>query len=96
MAIEWLDYISKKDNIIIKHALNDGEFIIPDTKFKADGYCYKTNTIYEFNGDYWHGNLDIYNENDKSFYGKTFKELYDKTIDKENIIKSLGYNLVVM
>lgn len=32
MAIEWLDYISKKDNIIIKHALNEGEFTILNLK----------------------------------------------------------------
>ena len=31
--------IKKKDNIIIQHAENDGEYLIPKTKYKADGFC---------------------------------------------------------
>ena len=30
----------------------------------VDGYDSKTNTIYEFNGDFWHGNPNIYNLTD--------------------------------
>ena len=56
MSINWLNFISKKDNITIQHALNYGEYKIPNTRLKADGYCKETNTIYEFHGDYWHGN----------------------------------------
>jgi hypothetical protein len=31
-----------------------------------------------------------------SYFHKTFGELYEKTIKKEEIIRGLGYNLVVM
>lgn len=27
---------------------------------KVDGFCEQTNTVYEYHGDYWHGNPDIY------------------------------------
>ncbi len=66
-------------------------------RLRVDGYSPPTNTVYEFHGDYWHGNPKIYDSekyNDVS--GFTFGELYQKTISKENLIKSLGYNLVVI
>ena len=96
ISIEWLDFISKKDNILIKHAENHGEYKIPNTRLKADGYCKETNTIYEFHGDYWHGNPKVFEPNEKTYFGKTFKELYKKTIQKEILIKEKGFNLITM
>lgn len=94
--IQWLNLISTLQNIDIQHAENSIEYTIPNTRLKADGYCESTNTIYEFHGDYFHGNPKIYNPSDMTYYHKTFGELYQKTLDKEELIKSLGYNLVVM
>ncbi len=93
----WLESISKEETIYIQCARTGGEFKIPDTQYHADGYCAETNTIYEFHGDYWHGNPKIYapeliNEVSK----KTMGELYQATLSKENRIKDLGYNLIVM
>ena len=93
--IHWLDFISKLLNINIQHAENDGEYIFDN--LKADGYCKETNTIYEFHGDFWHGNPKIYNSTDvNKKNSKTFGELYQNTLKKEQLIKDLGYNLVVM
>ena len=94
--IQWLNFIQSKYNIIIKHALNDGEFKIPTTRYKADGYCEETNTIYEFHGDLWHGNPIMYNQEDISFFGKKYGELYQNTLEREQQISDLGYNLVIM
>jgi hypothetical protein len=94
--IEWLNFISKYYKMNIQHAENRNEFIIPTTKYKADGYCEETNTIYEFHGDLWHGNPKIYNLNDTSYFGIKYGELYEKTLEREKLIKDLGYNLVVM
>jgi hypothetical protein len=95
--ILWLELISKLNNIKINHAENEGEFIIPNTRYRADGYCPETNTIYEFHGDYWHGNpnkfkCDEYNKTTNCNFG----ELYQKTLEKEKKIKLLGYNLVTI
>ena len=95
-GIEYLEFIAIKYKIFLQHANNIGEFKIPKTNYKADGYCENTNTIYEFYGDYFHGNPRIFDKNDKVFYGKTFGELYETTINRENIIKNLGYNLVTI
>jgi hypothetical protein len=96
-SILWLDFLSKLSNIDIQHAHNDGEYLIPTTKYRADGYCKENNTIYEFHGDFWHGNPKKFNPDDiNEITKKTFKELYDETLIRENKIKDLGYNLVVI
>ena len=95
--IQWLNFISALRNNHIIHALNDGEYVIPNTKFKADGYCKETNTIYEFHGHYWHGNPKLYNANKiNKTVNCTFGELYKNTLLREEQIKDLGYSLVVM
>jgi len=95
--IQWLNFIQLKDNILIKHAENGNELSIPNTNYKSDGYCEETNTIYEFHGDYWHGNPNkfISTEINKSTK-TTFGELYQNTLEREQQIRDLGYNLVIM
>ncbi len=96
-CLKWIENIASVEDIHIQHAGNGGEYGIPSTPYHADGYCAETNTIYEFHGDYWHGNPKIY---DSKYTNKVVNipmgELYQKTINRENKIKELGYNLVVM
>ena len=40
--IEWLNFLSLYYNINIQHAENEGEYKIPETNYKADGYCKET------------------------------------------------------
>lgn len=91
--IKWLTFL----HLSIQHAENGGEYCIPETKYRADGYCKETNTIYEFHGDYWHGNPKLFDKDKMNMVSKkTFGELYQLTLKKEEVIKKLGYNLVVM
>lgn len=61
----------------------------------VDGYCESTNTIYEFDGDFIHGNPKYYNPEDTNgLTGKTFGELYEATLKKRETILKAGYNLV--
>ena len=95
--IKWLDFISSYNQIKIQHAENEGEYVIPSTKYSADGYCLETNTIYEFHGDFWHGNPTKFNPTDiNPISNKTFGELYQRTLDREQEIKNLGYNLIII
>ena len=97
LQIYWLNFISTYYGIKIIHAENGNEYIIPNTRFKADGYCIETNTIYEFNGDYWHGNPNIYHSNQFNNTTKcTFGELYQSTISKEQQIRDLGFNIITI
>ena len=96
-SINWLEYVSKQKKIFIQHAQNIGEYKIPNTKFKVDGYCKENNTIYEFYGDYWHGNPEIFipcNFNKKN--DKKFGKLYLDTLKREKIIIELGYNIITI
>ena len=95
-AIKYLDFISIYNNIFIKHQLNGGEYTILNTRYKADGYCEETNTIYEFHGTIYHGDPRWCNPNDFNYLGKNYGELYQKTLEREQQIKDVGYNLIVM
>ncbi len=68
---------------------------VGNKSFYVDGFDVKTNTAYEFNGDYFHGNPafffgGIINRSCKRSYG----ELYTNTIEKEKLLKSAGYNVI--
>lgn len=96
LQIAWLDKIMLEENIKIQYALTpEGEFKIPKIG-SVDGYCHETFTVYEFHGDFWHGNPLRYDPNDINPVCKTpFKELYRKTIKREDKIRMLGYRLIV-
>lgn len=96
-AILWLNFVSKMYNIDIQHAENGNEYKIPNTNLYVDGYCKENNTVYEFHGDFWHGNPNIYNSTDiNCISNKTFNELYKNTLKREDKIKELGYNLTII
>jgi hypothetical protein len=63
--------------------------------YKVDGI--KNNKIFEFLGDYYHGNPKKY---DATLYNqichKTFGELYNKTIEKFSKLNGLGYSIYYM
>jgi len=88
---EWLDslHIDKKYH---QKTIKIGNVII-----RADAYVPETNTVYEFHGNYWHGNPKLFKADDINKRSKkTFGELYQKTLDREELIRNAGYNLVVM
>ncbi len=91
ISIQWLNYLGLTYKI--QHAENGGEFCVPNTKFKSDGYCIETNTIFEFHGNIWHGNPKMFKMEDINLItGITYGELYDKTIQKRDKLIKLGYN----
>ena len=53
VAVKWLSYISEKEDLYIQHVRNGGEKRVGD--YSLDGYCEETNTVYEFQGCFWHG-----------------------------------------
>lgn len=97
-CIEWLKYLEKTEGITIRNALNGGEFSIKTSKgyrYPVDGYCEQTNTVYEFQGDYWHGNPAIYKEDDM-IHGIPYSEKWKKDALKKKTFEELGYKVVTM
>jgi hypothetical protein len=93
--ILWLKFMELYHGVTIQHAENNIEYKIPNTPFKADGYCAETNTIYEFYGDFWHGNPKVFEPNKLNRVTKcTFNQLYNATMTREDTIRNLGYNVV--
>ena len=73
------------------------QYRVPDLNFIVDGFDPLTNTIYEFYGDYWHGNPAKFSSekiNTRTPKKKTFGQLYVDTINRENILRNAGYNIV--
>ena len=65
--------------------------------YLVDAFIPETSTVYEFWGDYWHGNPVVYPPHDINPTNKqTFGELYQKTVDRVAIFQDAGYSLVCM
>lgn len=61
----------------------------------VDGIDYERKIVYEFYGDFFHGNPKVYNSDEiNPLLKETFGELYKKTLIKEEIIKQSGYEIV--
>lgn len=53
--------------------------------------------IYEYYGDFFHGNPNIYNKDDiNPLLNEKYGDLYHKTMVKEEIIKNHGYRLITI
>lgn len=70
------------------------EYKVPGTNYAVDGYDPTTNTVYEFLGDFWHGNLAVFDP--EMLHPKkqvTFEELFISTINRLTEIRDLGYTV---
>ena len=86
----WLDFLGVEQRQLW--------ITLPNRKrICVDGYDPRTNTIFEFHGDYWHGNPNLYpaagiNGRTKRTHG----ESYQRTLAKEQAILAAGYRLVTI
>lgn len=91
---EWLTYLQIPDTPAHRQVRID----IGGTIVYCDGYNPLNNTVYEFYGDGWHGNPAIYVATDIpiSHVRKTAGELWQATLQREELIRNAGYTLVTM
>lgn len=89
LEILWLD------DLKIPKEYRQKIIYINNKIYKVDAYDPNINTIYEFNGDYWHGNPKFYDK-DKihPVSKKTYGELHSATIKKELELMGAGYNVI--
>ena len=88
----WLDSLG-----IPPQNRNKRLWLTPVRFIMPDGYDPATNTIYEYHGDFWHGNPKYYNPEDiNPRRNRTFGELYQETVEREATIRTAGYNLVTI
>lgn len=95
ISLEWLKYEMVKSQRDIEHALNGNEHKIANSRYLADGYDKKSHTIYEFHGDYFHGNPKMYSPSTiNPTTGRSMGELYTRTLEKKEHIINNGYNYI--
>jgi len=99
VQLEWLKLKSIVDNtFIISRANSEKEHSVDylkdnkNKKTRVDGFSRKLNKIYEFQGDYYHGNPKIYKpEKYNKKCKKTFGELYKNTVKRTKLLEKEDY-----
>ncbi|KAG1651985.1 hypothetical protein GQR58_026611 [Nymphon striatum] len=92
-AIKWLEWMAAKNNIFIAHACNLGEYRVPGTKYRLDGYHAESKTAYEFHSCLHHGCTICYpfREFRILHLNKKVDELYNLTMIKKKILLDRGF-----
>ena len=96
MEIYDPDYQNPLKKDAIQHAGNGGEHFIPAIRTSVDGYCPETNTVYQYQGCFWHGCEACYpNRTEKHFRldDRSMYEVREKTRETITKLKSAGYNV---
>ena len=99
ISIEWLQWVEKTKKIKLQRSGNGTEKCLygkSGKRYYADGYCEETKTVYEFNGDMYHGNPEVFKPRQKSnpFSNLTAKMLHTLTKRKEEDLKQAGYKVI--
>ena len=99
LAVKWIEEYAYSHRLKgVQHALNGGEYTLPGTQIRVDGYHPRSNTVFEFHGDAFHGNPKKHSPRSKPnpYSNKTAQRLYKETKARERLIRKLGYKLVVI
>lgn len=88
-------WISKCETDFLNHVqISESYRQFPIGPFSVDGVDKSTKTVYEFLGDYWHGNPSIYDKNKiNKTLGVSFGGLYKKTFWRFGKIADAGYTI---
>ena len=93
---EWIEWGSRQIGHPIRHMYNSKEKRIGQRQLPVDGWCAKTNTIYQFHGCFWHGHECMVEKgittNEKN--RKTTEQLQVETKKNSQYIQQCGYQLV--
>ena len=91
----WLEWMAVRTGEHIQHGGNGEEYLIPGSRFKADGFTTETNTVWEFYGTLWHAHMLYYKPSEPHPFikNKTNGEVYQKTLDRLQWIRDQGYQV---
>ena len=100
VALEWLHWqqhqLPDEDNSI-RRASNSGKYRIPHSWYAVDGYHQKTNTVYEFQGCFWHGCPGCYSNRTESHHcldDRCFDNVYHCAQVKLDLLCNQGFRVV--
>jgi len=95
-SILWLELFCYRNDVKIKHAMNGGEFRVPDTNYRLDGYISESHTALEFYGDYFHGCPNHTAKVKGLIAGLSAKQRYAMTVEKIVLLKNKGFKVIEM
>jgi len=89
LETEWLD--SKR----IAKTNRQKRLVVKGKVYTVDAFVPRSKTVYEFYGDVWHGNPDVYKPSAcNPCSGIEFGTLYERTMKREKVLKKAGYKVV--
>lgn len=84
---EWLDSMDVQQRQV--------SLTVDGVRYRVDGYDPETKTVYEFWGDMWHGNPDMFDSAGHNPINKiAYGVLYERTQTKRQNLINAGYQLV--
>lgn len=90
---EWLEYLNvpnTKETRQVYHRIGK-------LQFRFDGFDPESKTVFEYYGDYWHGNINLPKFAKNKVHPvskKTYGELYDRTMERKKILEDNGFKVV--
>ena len=96
-SLYWLELVARRKGIRIQHALNGGEFKIPETNYRVDGICFETGVLYEYFGCLYHGCPNCFpsdNKKNTCIEGLPFSQRYAMTVERSKILRDKGYQII--
>ena len=94
-AIRWLETRAYFDDVRIQHALNGGEYKVPETPYFVDGYDSRSRTIYSYHGCIFHGCTMCFPDRFRTTgIGGVPHVVYERTMKRQKRFESLGYRVI--
>lgn len=88
---EWLDSLDIPDDTEHRQVILE----YGNKRFRVDGINKKT--IYEYLGDFWHGNPNLYLESEINILAKkSYGDLYRETFNRFSLLEKAGYKIIYM
>ena len=99
VAMEYLIWQQSQISGRIMHVGNEGEYRIPNSRYTEDGYDVATNTVYEFQGCFWHGCRKCYpnrSELHPRLELRSAADVYLCTQEKLQFLRDRRYHVIEM
>lgn len=88
---KWLHFMKVPNDSLHRNV----NIYLGNKKLNVDGYLSESKIVYEFLGDYWHGNPLVYSASDFNLRRKkTFGELFVETQSKLSLLENCNFTVI--
>ena len=95
-ACGWLAWCNESSDGLVQHAGNGKEVRLGGRRLPVDGFCVKSNTVYQFHGCYWHAHACQSLPDEHPTRGVSCEDIRKQTDNNDAYIRELGYRLITM